>query len=64
MSDIKWSVFKNFKLPKKMVIANHFLFFFFGRKVSANDNALFGIGQAFKPYPTNDASAVGGNTYI
>jgi len=56
MSDIKWSVFENFKLPKKMVIANHFLLFlvfFFGRKVSANDNALFGIGQAFKPYPTN-----------
>jgi len=23
------------------------------RKASANDNALFGIGQALQPYPTN-----------
>jgi len=28
MNDIKWSVFENFKLPKKMVIANRFLLFF------------------------------------
>jgi len=38
--------------------------FFFGRKARADDEALFGIGQGYKPYPTNDASAVGGNTYI
>jgi len=25
---------------------------------------LFGIGQALKPYPTNDASACCCNTYI
>jgi len=30
-----------------------FLLFRVCRKASANDNALFGIGQAFKPYPTN-----------
>jgi hypothetical protein len=56
MSDIKWLVIGNLKRTKFMVIANRFLLFlvfFFGRKVSANDNALFGIGQAFKPYPTN-----------
>lgn len=44
------------KLTEIIVIANQFFTFsgfFFGRKVSANDNALFGIGQAFKPYPTN-----------
>jgi len=60
-------VIENLKLTKSMGIANHFLLFlvfFFGRKVSANDNAWFGIGQGYKPFPTNDASAVMEHTYI
>lgn len=42
-----------------MVIANRFFTFliFFVKKNSADDDAWFGIGQAHKPYPTNDASA-------
>jgi len=50
------------KLAEIIVIANQFftfLVFFFCRKARADDDALFGIGQGYKPYPTNDASAYG-----
>ena len=42
-----------------MVIANRFLLFlvFLVKKGSADVDAWFGIGQGYKPYPTNDASA-------
>lgn len=34
-----------------MVIVNFFIFLV--KKGTADDDAMFGIGQAYKPYPTN-----------
>jgi len=52
-------VIENLKLTKFMGIANRFFTFFefLEKKGSADVDAWFGIGQGYKPYPTNDTSA-------